>query len=57
MATRDSSAPSAHRPADYNRLTERLRRLEERYSHELLSDEERQELRDRVVAFRRRLGY
>jgi hypothetical protein len=33
-----------------------LERLEERYRHELLSDEERQDLRDRVIALRRRLG-
>jgi hypothetical protein len=32
-----------------------LERLEERYRHELLSDEERQELRDRVLMLRRRL--
>jgi hypothetical protein len=35
---------------------ERLARLEERYRHELMDDEERQELRDRVLALRRRLG-
>jgi hypothetical protein len=33
-----------------------LERLEERYRHELLSDEERQELRNRVLKLRRRLG-
>jgi hypothetical protein len=32
-----------------------LERLEERYRHELLSDEDRQDLRDRVLALRRRL--
>jgi hypothetical protein len=35
---------------------ERLARLEERLRHELMDDEERQELRDRVLALRRRLG-
>lgn len=33
-----------------------LRHLEERYRHELLSDEERQELRDRVLRLRRRIA-
>jgi hypothetical protein len=33
-----------------------LERLEQRYRHELLGDEERQELRDRVLALRRRRG-
>ena len=33
-----------------------LERLEERYRHELMDDEERQELRDRVRRLRRRLG-
>ena len=33
-----------------------LRHLEERLAHELVPDEERQELRDRVLALRRRLG-
>jgi hypothetical protein len=34
-----------------------LRVLEERIRHELMDDEERQELRDRIVSLRRRLGY
>jgi hypothetical protein len=34
----------------------RLAQLEERYRHELMDDEERQELRDRVVRLRRKLG-
>jgi uncharacterized Zn finger protein len=34
----------------------RLRDLENRYHHELLDDEERQELIDRVIVLRRRLG-
>jgi hypothetical protein len=32
----------------------RLRELEERYRHELTSDEERQELRDRIIRLRKR---
>jgi hypothetical protein len=63
--TTDSSAP-AH-PSSREKLPQpddtieahyaSLERLEERYRHELLSDEERQELRDRVLKLRRRLGY
>jgi hypothetical protein len=34
----------------------RLARLEERFRHELMDDEERQELRDRVLRLRRRLS-
>ena len=48
MATTESSAPSAQPSPDE-------KRLEERYRHELLSDEERQELRDHVLRLRRRL--
>jgi hypothetical protein len=33
-----------------------LERLEEKYRHELLSDEERQELRDQVLRLRRKLA-
>jgi hypothetical protein len=33
----------------------RLRNLEDRYHHELMDDDERQELRDRVLALRRRM--
>jgi hypothetical protein len=33
-----------------------LERLEEKYRHELLSDEERAELRDRVLRLRGKLG-
>ena len=33
-----------------------LRLLEERLRHELMDDEERQDLRDRVLALRRRLS-
>jgi hypothetical protein len=35
---------------------EKLAKLEERLAHELMDEEERQELRDRVLALRRRLG-
>ena len=35
---------------------EKLAKFKERLAHELLPDEERQELRDRVLALRRRLG-
>jgi hypothetical protein len=35
---------------------ERLAALEERLAHELMDDVERQELRDRVLALRWRLG-
>jgi hypothetical protein len=34
----------------------RLRELADRYHHELMDDEERQELRDRVTSLRRRLS-
>jgi hypothetical protein len=33
-----------------------LRVLEERLRHELMEDEERQELRERIIRLRRRLG-
>ena len=35
---------------------EKLAMLEERLRHELIDDEERQELRDRVLSLRRRLA-
>ena len=35
---------------------EKLAKLEERLRHELIDDEERQELRDRVLSLRRRLA-
>jgi hypothetical protein len=35
---------------------EKLAKLEERLAHELMDDEERQELRDRVLALRRHLS-
>ena len=45
-----TSAP-AHRSAEQ----ERLHVLEERYRHELMDDEECQELRDQVLSLRRLL--
>jgi len=53
MGTEDSSA-TAHPPRSIE--DERLARLEERYRHELMDDEERQELRDRILRLRRRLS-
>ena len=53
MDTKDSSAP-AH-PSTEGEA--KLAKLEERYRHELMDDEERQELRDRVLRLRRSLGY
>ena len=41
---------------DPEKVAAELRSLEERYRHELMDDEERQELRDRVLRLRRRLG-
>jgi hypothetical protein len=35
---------------------ERLEKLEERLAHELMDEEERQELNDQVLRLRRRLG-
>jgi uncharacterized Zn finger protein len=37
------------------RATATLRELEERYAHELADDDERQEVRDRIMRLRRRL--
>ena len=51
-----TSAPPAQPSADQERLTERLRRLEERYRHELMDGEERQELRERIIRLQRGLG-
>jgi hypothetical protein len=48
--TTDSSAPA------HPSTAEKLAKLEERLAHELLDHDERQELRDRVLALRRRLG-
>jgi hypothetical protein len=38
------------------KVAEELRVLEDQLRHELMPDEERQELRDRVIGLRRRLG-
>ena len=35
---------------------ERLARLEEKYHHEILNHDQRQELRDRIIRLRRRLS-
>jgi hypothetical protein len=50
MATTDSSAPA------HPSTAEKLAKLEERLAHELMDDEERQELRDRVLLLRREIG-
>jgi hypothetical protein len=50
--TTKSSAP-AHPPIESEA---KLAKLEERIRHELIDDEERQELRDRVLALRQRLS-
>jgi hypothetical protein len=44
------------RPKVPSEAEKRLALLEERYRHELMDDEERQELRDRVSALRRKLS-
>jgi hypothetical protein len=49
--TIESSAP-AHPSTEAKNLA----KLEERLAHELMDDEERQELRDRVLRLRRRLS-
>jgi hypothetical protein len=49
MANADSSAPA------HPSTAEKLAKLEERLAHELMDDEERQELRDRVLKLRWRL--
>jgi hypothetical protein len=63
MATKDSSAP-AHSSTEEKKLAKPddleahyscLERLEESLAHELLPDEEREELRDRVLRLRRRM--
>jgi hypothetical protein len=50
MATTDCSAPA------HPSTAEKLAKLEERLAHELMDDEERQELRDRVLLLRREIG-
>jgi hypothetical protein len=64
VANTESSAP-AH-PSNDEKLAKPddvieahyscLERLEERYRHEILDYDERQELRDRIIRMRRRLG-
>jgi hypothetical protein len=46
--TLESSAPT-HLSSDEKRLAQ----LEERFAHELMNDEERQELRDEIARLRR----
>jgi hypothetical protein len=50
MAISDSSAP-AHPSTE-----DKLAKLEEQLAHEIMDDEERQELRDRILRLRHRLG-
>jgi hypothetical protein len=50
MATTDSSAPAHLSPE------EKLAKLEDQLRHELMDDEERMILRDRVLRLRRRLS-
>jgi hypothetical protein len=50
MATTDSSAP-AHPSTEEKRMA----KLEDRYRHELMADDERMELHDRIARIRRRL--
>ncbi len=52
MDTRSIRTPSTEVPAE----KERLEKLEERLAHELMDEEERQELNDQVLRLRRRLG-
>jgi hypothetical protein len=40
----------------YAAQKQKLAKLEERLAHEILPDEERQELRDRALRLRRKLG-
>jgi hypothetical protein len=55
MATTESR-PTGHHTTTREQRADQLRRLVERLAHELLDDEERQELRDRVLRLRRRLA-
>jgi hypothetical protein len=50
--TKSSATAHPPKPAE----EERLARLEERYRHELMDDEERLELRDRILGHRRKLA-
>jgi hypothetical protein len=51
--TRSIRTPSTEIIADQ----ERLEKLEERYRHELVGDEERQELKDRNLRLRREFSH
>ena len=53
MDTTKSSAGSLAHPSTEEK---KLAKLEEKLAHELLADEERQELLDQVLRLRRRLG-
>jgi hypothetical protein len=48
--------PTIRTPTEKVAWLRQLRVLEERYRHELMDDEERQGLRDRVIGLRRRLS-
>jgi len=50
----DTAKDSA--PAHPSTEEKRLGKLEERYRHELMGDEERLELRERILRLRRHLG-
>jgi hypothetical protein len=50
----DTTKSTVAAPSSGATEEERLAKLEERYRHDLLADEERQELRDRVLKLRRR---
>jgi hypothetical protein len=52
MATTDSSAP-AHPSTEEKKLA----KLEERLAHELMDEDERLELRERIIRIRRRLNF
>jgi hypothetical protein len=54
--TVDTTSIREPHPKVPSEAEKRLEKLEERYRHELMDDEERLELRDRVLALRRRLG-
>lgn len=47
---------SVARAPDYDREKAKLAKLEDRYANELMGEDERQELRDRILKLRRRLS-
>jgi hypothetical protein len=53
--TKSSATARLPKPAEEERLAE-LRSLEERYRQEILGEEERCELRERILRLRRKLG-